>query len=68
MEKLPHYLSDYIMKFVPRYIPRVEKPIFGLDAEIEKLKRSPKLTSMGLYKMDEYEQEFNKYYYKKRWK
>lgn len=64
MEKLPPYLIDYIMTFVPKTKPVKQKEINGLDKQIEKLKRSPKLTSMMFYKTDDY----TDIHYKGKWK
>jgi hypothetical protein len=64
MEKLPPYLIDYIITFVPKTKPVKQKEINGLDREIEKLKRSPKLTGMMFYKMDDY----TDIHYKGKWK
>ena len=52
------------MTFVPKTKPVKQKEINGLDREIEKLKRSPKLTGMMFYKMDDY----TDIYHKGKWK
>lgn len=54
MEKLPPHLIDYILTFVPKTRPIKQQEYNGLEKQIEKLKRSPKITSMMFYKMDDY--------------
>lgn len=65
MEKLPPHLIDYIIQFIPHVKPIKQKELHGLEREIEKLKRSPKLTSMMFYKMDDY---ITDVYPTKKWK
>ncbi|NDG31700.1 hypothetical protein EB118_16725 [bacterium] len=54
MEKLPPHIIEYIIQFVPPYKPTPRLPHYGLEKQIENLKRSPKLTSMAFYRLDDY--------------
>ena len=64
MEKIPPYLVDYIISFVRPIREEKQKELSGLDREIEKLQKSPKVTGMMFYKMDDYTNK----HYKRKWK
>jgi len=55
------------MKFVPKYKPIRQEEYCGLEREIQKLHRSPKLTNMMFYKLDDYI-DLPDTYYREKWK
>ncbi len=52
--RLPQDVLKSIYKFVPHFPKKPPPPRPDLDRELTRLQRSPKLTAMALYGMDDF--------------
>lgn len=52
-KRLPSEIVHFIYQFVP-HKPKPSPPMPGLQKQLTKLQKSPKLTSMGLYNLDDF--------------
>lgn len=57
IRSLPSELIHIIKTFLPALPPRPKPRDNGLSRQIETLKRSPKLTAMALYDLDDLDEE-----------
>jgi hypothetical protein len=55
VQNLPSELIHLIRTFLPPHPPRPKPRDNGVSKQLEAIKRSPKLTAMALYDMDDYD-------------
>jgi hypothetical protein len=56
IQNLPSELIHVIRTFLPPHPPRPKPRDNGLLKQLEAIKRSPKLTAMALYDLDDFEE------------
>jgi len=56
VQSLPSELIHLIRTFLPPHPPRPKPPDNGISKQLEAIKRSPKLTAMALYDLDDFEE------------